>query len=68
VDKCVYVLAHIYEYGENSEHEDVKHIGIFSTELKAKEVVERLKHLQGFCKYSEKNFVIKKFIVDENVG
>lgn len=34
--KYVYFLSHIYEYGEEKEHEAVKHIGVSLQMLKPK--------------------------------
>jgi hypothetical protein len=47
----VYLVQHSYEVGENGEFDEVKLIGVYSTQEKAEEVVERYKEIPGFKNY-----------------
>ena len=47
----VYLLYHIYEYGDENEHEELKTLGIYSSEAKAKAAIQYYKDLSGFSKY-----------------
>lgn len=58
----VFILEHIYEIEEN---EEVKFIGVFSTELNAQKVINELITKKGFKKYPQKCFVISKLKIDE---
>ena len=58
----VYVLEHSYENVCGCD--EVKMIGVYSTEEKAKETVKRLKYLEGFRDYHIDNFHISKYEIN----
>lgn len=62
--RTIYILYHLYEYGENNEHEDFKMLGVYSTEKKALEAMERYFKLDGFNQYSKDCFDVEEFKVD----
>lgn len=62
----MYVLQHSYEYGEMMEYEETKLLGIYSSELGAKQAIEKYKILPGFCRYPMDCFSISKFIVNQD--
>ena len=62
----VYLLYHIYEYGDENEHEELKTLGIYSSEAKAKAAIQYYKDLSGFSKYPLSCFVIDSYRVDAN--
>ena len=41
-NSTMYLLYHMYDYGKNNEHEEIKTLGIYSTEQQAMEAVERV--------------------------
>lgn len=59
--KKVYIVEHSYELNGCDE---IKSIGIFSTEKKAKEAVKKLKKQKGFKKY-KKGFNIGPCLIDQ---
>ena len=62
--KKVYVLSHVYEYGENDEFDEIKELGIYSTKQKAEEAIERYYILSGFKRYPRSCFQIREQKVD----
>lgn len=60
--KEVYVLHHVHEFEDSQE--DVKLLGVFSSEAKAKEVIERYKKMPGFQNYPD-GFSTDKYIIDK---
>ena len=60
----VYVLSHIYEYGENFEFEESKLLGVYSSKRRAKEAIERYFALDGFKKYPKSCFKIAECYLD----
>lgn len=52
----VFILEHTYEL---DDIEETKFIGVYTSEILAKEAIERLKSKPGFCSRPE-NFVISK--------
>jgi len=56
----VYIVEHSYEY---NDCEEAKLIGVFSTEKKAKEVVDIYKKLPGFKDFKN-NFFINNYQLD----
>lgn len=58
----VYILEHVYEINDQDE---VKHIGVFSSEEKAQKVIKELEKLPGFKKYPLDCFIISKTKIDE---
>ena len=62
----VYLLEHAYEYGKESEHTEVKTLGIYETRELAQKAVEQYKKLPGFCDYSDECFFINGF--ELNIG
>ena len=43
----VYLLQHYYDYGKESEHEEVKELGVYSTRELAEEAIDRYATLPG---------------------
>lgn len=62
----LYLLQHAYEYGENSEHTEIKTLGIYESKILAELAVETYKHLPGFCEYREDCFHIDEYELNEN--
>ncbi len=58
----VYVLEHVYELPDGEE--EVKHIGIFSTEKNAQDVISQLKDKIGFNRYPIECFKISLAEID----
>lgn len=65
-DDTMCLLYHVYEYGDNKEHEDIKILGIYSSETKALEAAERYYKLDGFKRYPKECFEIWEIKVDED--
>lgn len=63
-NETVYVLTHVYEYGENNEFDEIKELGIYSTRQKAEEAIERYCVLEGFNRYPRSCFQICEQRVD----
>lgn len=66
VDNKMYLLYHQYEYGENHENDEYKILGIYSSEQKALEAMERYYKLEGFKKYPKECFGVDEYNVDED--
>lgn len=64
----MYLLYHVYEFGEDNENEECKILGIYSSESKAYEAIERYYKLEGFNKYPKTCFLIDKYNVDVDTG
>ena len=64
INNKVYVLSHVYEYGENEEFDEIKDLGIYTTKQKAEEAIERYIVLDGFNKYPRSCFQIREQTVD----
>lgn len=62
----VYVLQHIYEYGEDDEYVEEKMLGVYSSEEKASEAIERYIQLEGFKDYPRECFYISEYFVDKD--
>ncbi len=60
--KEVYILHHVRQPGE--EEEDVKLLGVFSSEELAQKSIEKYKKMEGFEDFQE-GFSIDKYIVDK---
>ena len=70
--KTVFLMHHVHL--DENESEDVKVIGVFSTESAAKEAAERLKAQPGFSQFPRiidrardeegSGFIIEEYIVD----
>lgn len=60
--KTVFLLHHVREL--SAGREDVKLIGVFSTEEKARAAFERLKRQPGFCE-SVSGFQVNRYIIDQ---
>lgn len=60
--KEVYVLHHVHEFEDG--HEDIKLLGIFSSEVKAKEIIEKYKKMPGFQNHPD-GFSADKYIIDK---
>ena len=51
----VYVLWHVYKLSDDiGEHDEEKLVGIYSTEKKARDVIQNHKDLEGFKEAGEK--------------
>ena len=64
----VYLLYHIYEYGDENEYEEMKILGIYSSEANANAAIQYYKDLRGFSKYPLSCFIIESYRVDTNAG
>jgi hypothetical protein len=60
----VFVLQHSYEHDDG--HDEVKMIGVYSSEEKARETVEKLKNAKGFCDYPIECFYIDEYEIDKD--
>lgn len=63
--EAVYIVQHSYEVGEGGEFDETKVIGVFSSEKKAKEIVEEYKKISGFKEYPSECFYIDKYELDK---
>ena len=59
-----FILYHAYDYGKEKEHTEMKILGVYSSRKKAKEAIERYRHLEGFCDYPKKCFQIDEYNID----
>lgn len=59
----VFVVQHVHEIDE--DHEDVKMIGVYSTEAKAREAVARLSRQPGF-RESTAGFEVNRYPLDND--
>lgn len=64
----VYLLQHYYDYGKESEHEEVKELGVYSTRELAEEAADRYLPLPGFRDYPRECFQISEFVVDRDTA
>jgi len=60
--ETTYTLQHVSR--EDTDNEDVKFIGVFSSEKKALACVAKMKKLKGFKKFPD-NFYIDKYKINE---
>ena len=61
----VYVLWHTHELKDDyGSHNEIKMIGIFSTEEKVRAAIKQLKDQEGFCDYPVSCFEIDEQVVD----
>lgn len=64
--KVVFLLWHSHDLTDDfGTHEEVKLIGVFSSEAKAIEAREQLKEKEGFRDFSPSCFTIDKIKVDQ---
>lgn len=68
LDKNIYLLYHLYEFGEDNENEESKILGIYSSEEKVYEAIERYYKLDGFNKYPKTCFMVDEYNVDVDTG
>ena len=62
----VFLLWHTHDLTDDcGTHEEVKLIGVFSTEEKAKEAMEQLKNKEGFRDFPIRCFEIAKMKIDQ---
>ena len=61
----VYVLQHVYFYGEDKEHVEAKMLGVYSSEENVKLAIERYYQLEGFNEYSKECFVSDIFHIGD---
>ena len=59
----VYILQHIYEAANGEE--DVKLLGVYSSELNAQDAISRLRDQSGFRDHPE-GFHISRYNLDED--
>ena len=64
----VYLLQHYYDYGKESEHEEVKELGVYSTRELAEEARDRYATLPGFRDFPLDCFFIAEPTLDEDAG
>ena len=62
----VYLLQHMYEYGDNLQHEEIKTIGIYSSRQKAEKVVDIYQDLPGFSTRGVECFYIDEYEIDQD--
>jgi hypothetical protein len=62
----VYVVEHSYEVGEDGEFDETKLIGIYSSEEKAKQVIQKYIILPGFEDHPIECFYIEKYEIDKD--
>ncbi|MCL1872745.1 MAG: hypothetical protein FWF85_01335 [Clostridiales bacterium] len=63
----VYLLQHYHTYGLDSEHDEIKAIGIFSSSLIAEEAITRYMELPGFKEYEKDCFYISEYDLDQEL-
>lgn len=62
----VYILWHTYElHDDYGTHDEVKLIGVFSTEQKACKTIEMLKDKSGFTDYPIDCFEVSEALIDQ---
>lgn len=61
--KYVYVVQHLHAFPDGTE--DVKFIGVYSSELQAKQAVDRLRSVRGFSSHPE-GFSIDRYDIDKD--
>ena len=64
----VYLLEHSYVYGEESDFDEAKTLGVYSTRELAEEAGDRYAPLPGFRDYPRECFQISKFVVDRDTA
>lgn len=67
MSKYIYLLRHTYEYGNENEHETSKNLGIYMTEEKANEAINRYQLLEGFRNYPPECFIIEEYLIDKDM-
>ena len=60
----VYILMHSHQCEDDIEADDVKLLGVYSSESNAKAAIERYSKLEGFCKYPVDCFSIGRYKID----
>ncbi|SDT87561.1 homoserine kinase type II [Verrucomicrobium sp. GAS474] len=61
MENKVFVVQHLRE---SSEDEDVKFIGVYSSEEQARKAIESLKNFPGFIDYQD-GFYVDKYEIDK---
>lgn len=62
----IYMLIHTYELQDDyGTHEEFKFIGVFTSENKAREVIDILKDKPGFKDHSTECFSINQYILNQ---
>lgn len=66
--KYIIVLKHIYEFDDSSGYKQFedKILGIYSSEKKAKDAIERYFVLSGFNQHPKDCFVVEKWEIDKD--
>ncbi len=64
----VYLLEHYYDYGEESEHQEVRELGVYSTRELAEEARVRYATLPGFKDFPLDCFYIGAYTLDVDAG
>ncbi len=64
-DEKMYLLYHMYEYGED-EDEEIKFLGIYGSKQEASKAMERYYKLAGFREYPKEFFIIDDYVVNED--
>ena len=64
----VYLLEHSYVYGEESDFDEAKTLGVYSTRLLAEEGWCRYATIQGFMVLPLDCFYISLYTLDEDAG
>lgn len=62
----IYLLVHVYEYGNDNEHEETKMLGIYSSMKNAEDAKKRYSNLDGFIKYDIECFSIYEYELNKD--
>ncbi len=60
---CVFVVQHVRQFSDGRE--DVKLIGVYASQARAQQAVDRFRLLEGFRDYPS-GFTIDRYIVDQD--
>jgi hypothetical protein len=63
--KYIYLIQHSYEVGEDGDYDETKIIGVYSSEEKAKQVMQEYILLPGFKDHPIECFYIGKHEIDK---
>ncbi len=63
--RYVYVLEHFYYYGKNSEHTEIKMLGVYSTKHKAQNAVYKYLKITGFKDFTPDCFRVTRYKIDK---
>ena len=61
----VYLLQHSYDYGKESEHQETKILGIYSSKEIAEQMIKEYSVLPGFNEFDEACFYIDEYEINK---